>query len=88
MRRADAGPTRQHGGQGLGLAIVKQLVELHEGAVRDDSGGEGGGGTFTVMLPCEGLPISTRGPALVELSPPFSPPPMPSAAKRWIWPSK
>ena len=64
FRQADATTTRQHGGLGLGLAIVKHLVELHGGEVRADSAGEGAGATFTVMLPCEGLPISTRGPAL------------------------
>ena len=51
FRQADQKTTRQHGGLGLGLAIVRHLVELHGGAVRADSSGEGTGATFTVTLP-------------------------------------
>ncbi|TMA44196.1 MAG: HAMP domain-containing histidine kinase, partial [Deltaproteobacteria bacterium] len=42
---------RAHGGLGLGLAIVRDLVELHGGTVRAESGGEGQGARFTVTLP-------------------------------------
>jgi len=51
FRQADATSTRAHGGLGLGLAIVRQLVELHGGAVRVESTGEGHGATFAVSLP-------------------------------------
>ena len=53
FRQADQRITRQHGGLGLGLAIVRHLVELHGGAVRADSEGEGKGSTFTVTLPVD-----------------------------------
>jgi signal transduction histidine kinase len=45
------GKARHTRGAGLGLAIVRRLVELHGGAVRADSRGEGSGATFTVSLP-------------------------------------
>ncbi len=51
FRQADQTTTRMHGGLGLGLAIVRQLVELHGGSVRVESGGEGRGTSFTVSLP-------------------------------------
>ena len=41
----------RQGGLGLGLAIVWYLVEAHEGTVRAESPGPGGGATFTVDLP-------------------------------------
>ena len=42
---------RRHGGLGLGLAIVRHIVELHGGAVRAESAGEGQGATFVVEVP-------------------------------------
>jgi PAS domain S-box-containing protein len=47
----DSSTTRTFGGLGLGLAICKQLVELHGGAIRAASQGEGKGATFFVQLP-------------------------------------
>ncbi len=47
----DSSTTRTFGGLGLGLAICKQLVELHGGAIRAASLGEGKGATFSVQLP-------------------------------------
>jgi signal transduction histidine kinase len=43
--------TRTDRGLGLGLTIVRDLVELHGGTVRAESGGEGQGARFTVTLP-------------------------------------
>jgi hypothetical protein len=51
FRQADATPQRLQGGLGLGLAISRQLVEMHGGAIRADSPGEGLGSVFTVELP-------------------------------------
>jgi signal transduction histidine kinase len=51
FRQADSSTTRQHGGLGLGLAIARQLVELHNGDIQVESGGEGQGATFTILLP-------------------------------------
>ena len=51
FRQADSSMARKHGGLGLGLSIVKHLVELHGGAVRAKSAGEGHGARFTVALP-------------------------------------
>ena len=42
---------RHTGGLGLGLAIVRRIVELHGGAVKAFSAGEGKGSRFEVWLP-------------------------------------
>ena len=51
FRQADASTTRSVGGLGLGLSIVRQLVEMHGGSVRAESGGANQGATFVVRLP-------------------------------------
>jgi PAS domain S-box-containing protein len=47
----DTSSTRDHSGLGLGLFLVRHLLELHDGRVQADSGGEGRGTTFSVYLP-------------------------------------
>jgi PAS domain S-box-containing protein len=51
FRQADGSTTRRHGGLGLGMAITRQIVELHGGTIRVQSGGQGQGSTFVVELP-------------------------------------
>jgi PAS domain S-box-containing protein len=58
FRQADSSTTRSYSGLGLGLAIVRHIVELHGGAVRAESAGEGRGATLTVSLPLAGGMLS------------------------------
>lgn len=51
FRQEDSGSSRRFGGLGLGLSIVRQLVELHGGSIRVESGGKNQGSTFTFSLP-------------------------------------
>jgi signal transduction histidine kinase/ActR/RegA family two-component response regulator len=51
FRQAESGTRRRYGGLGLGLAIVRHIAELHGGTVTAESGGEGRGSTFRVVLP-------------------------------------
>ena len=66
FHQGESSTTRRHGGLGLGLAIVRQLVELHGGAVRADSGGEAHGATFTIRLPVDRRTDAARGEATAE----------------------
>jgi signal transduction histidine kinase len=50
FRQQDA-EAQTHGGLGLGLSLVRELVELHHGTVRAESGGERQGARFTVDIP-------------------------------------
>lgn len=62
--QADASPARRHGGLGLGLAISRQLVTIHGGTIRAESGGPGHGATFRVDLPAS--PTATMAPARTD----------------------
>ena len=53
FKQGDASASRRHGGLGLGLALVRELVELHGGSVKVESGGLGQGSSFTVELPAK-----------------------------------
>ncbi len=50
FHQLESGYTRRAGGLGIGLAIVRNLIEMHGGHIRVDSG-EGAGSTFTFALP-------------------------------------
>jgi PAS domain S-box-containing protein len=58
FRQAESGTTRAHGGLGLGLAIARHIVEMHGGTIDAQSGGEGKGATFSVMLPLSPVPAA------------------------------
>jgi signal transduction histidine kinase/CheY-like chemotaxis protein len=51
FRQGDDDSVSSHAGLGLGLGLVRQLVELHGGAVRAESAGQGKGATFIVTMP-------------------------------------
>jgi signal transduction histidine kinase/ActR/RegA family two-component response regulator len=63
FRQADSSSTRSYGGLGVGLAIVRHVVELHGGAVRATSAGEGRGAAFTVTLPAIVAPDASETPS-------------------------
>jgi CheY-like chemotaxis protein len=66
FRQADSTSTRSYGGLGLGLSLVRHLVELHDGTVQAESGGEGLGSTFKVGLPLLTVGVRTRQVAALE----------------------
>jgi two-component system phosphate regulon sensor histidine kinase PhoR len=55
--RVKTAETRQIVGTGLGLSIVKSIVDAHLGSISIESE-EGGGTTFTVLLPKESNPTA------------------------------
>jgi two-component system CheB/CheR fusion protein len=80
FRQEDSSIRRPQSGLGLGLAIVRHLLEMHGGAVRADSPGEGRGATFTVELPLTGIRMDEGEAERVRLviEPRFEPAPPPS----------
>ena len=51
--QGDTAPDRAQDGLGIGLPLVRQIAELHKGAVRMESPGQGQGSAFVLVLPAE-----------------------------------
>ena len=69
----DGALNRQFEGTGLGLALVKRIVDLHHGELELTSE-LGLGSCFTVILPCETIPIEfvvTPSESSVQITPSF-----------------
>lgn len=73
FHRVENARARTYEGTGIGLALVQELVALHGGAVRVDSG-SGRGSTFTVKIPrgTAHLPASRVGGGRRRSSPALS----------------
>lgn len=62
FERGEARHRYEYTGLGLGLAIARSLLQLMHGTIEAESGGEGAGATFTVMLPTIDAPAAQSPP--------------------------
>jgi len=53
FEQVDSSASRKYQGTGLGLSLTQDLVELHDGRIWAESGGEGRGSKFTLLIPIE-----------------------------------
>ncbi|MBC7807545.1 MAG: response regulator [Akkermansiaceae bacterium] len=51
FEQVDSSYSRQQQGTGLGLALTRQFIRMHGGDIHVQSGGEGSGSTFVVIMP-------------------------------------
>lgn len=60
FKQSDVASRRKHSGLGLGLTIARTVVEMHDGTIFAESGGEGYGSSFTIKIPLKSasLPLS------------------------------
>lgn len=58
FEQVDNSPSRRYQGTGLGLSLTRSLVELHGGQIWAESGGEGKGSQFRVVLPVRATEVT------------------------------
>ena len=77
--------SRTHEGSGIGLALVQELVKLHSGAVRVESGVDEGT-TFIVSVPLgqQHVPAGQLGGSRTQSSTSISPQAFVEEAMRWL----
>jgi signal transduction histidine kinase len=66
--QGDRSLARTGGGLGLGLSLARDIIELHGGTVRVESGGPGKGSTFIIRLPLHSAQAAGEKPGATSHS--------------------